>query len=119
MAQADAAGAESPTEWRILVDAGFRRDADAEMALRLGVYGDEMTFVLANHGPHPATGVALEFPDPKQVFSGPLEHPGLEPKHAFRFRATRRIFGDNALRVRWFQSDPALRYWTTLYLPRE
>lgn len=114
------AAAAPPNRWRLLVDPEFLRQVDAsKQTFALGLYFKPMTFILGNDGPLPARTITIEFPDAKQQAEGPFAFTQIEPGHAVRFTATRRLMGDNAVRVRWFQEDPTQRYWTTLYLPYE
>lgn len=114
----DAVDADPPNRWRLIVDPAFvRSDAVSAQTLALGLYFKAMPFLLGNDGPYEARRVTLDFPDPKQQVLGPVAIPGLLVGHALRFSAARRMLGDNAVRVRWFQDNPNQRYWTTLYLP--
>lgn len=109
---------EAGTGWSILPGPA---DPDAQglpAFLRGTVFtGSTAAWLLRNDGPEAARRVELLPEDPEQPLDGPLGWDAIAPGESVAFRAGRRLFGDNVLRVRWFQRREDSRYWRLVALP--
>lgn len=79
--------------------------------------GSSASWTLRNDGPHAARRVELLPEDPEQLVDGLLAWDLVEPGTTVTFRAGRRLFSDNAFRLRWFQQREDSRYWRLIELP--